>query len=394
MSEADDPRPVLVCFAGDVWDGNPHSRHHLMRRLAGEFEVLFVEGIPMRSVARIGRSEARRIVHKLAARSGLRTVHPGLHVLRPWPIPPAGAAGRALQLAGLRRQVEGALRRLNLRGPRALWFSLPNVALLLGRLKERGALLYYQDRYEAFSHVDVERLRADLATLARSCDATVATAGVLADDLVQLGAKPLTVPHGVDLQRFTSDSTMPEDLRSLPRPLVGHVGLLDDHISTDLLLATADAIPAGTLALVGGANIDVAALRSHPRIALLGRRPYDAMPAYIAAFDCCLIPFKVNRLTVAVNPIKLREYLAVGRPVVSVSLPEVLPYADVVRIAKSRSDFAGAVTEVLARPDGDDVRSARRARVELESWDVVAESLAAIIRTIFEAGVPSKECAR
>ena len=99
-------RPTLICFAGDVWDGNPHSRHHLMRRFAGRFEVLFVEGVPMRSVARGRRGELRRVLTKLRGiRGGLRTVAPHLHVLRPVAIPPAGAVGRRLQLLGLRAQV-------------------------------------------------------------------------------------------------------------------------------------------------------------------------------------------------------------------------------------------------------------------------------------------------
>ena len=58
-------RPVIVCFAGDVWDGNPHSRHHLMRRLARDFDVVFVEGIPMRSIARRDPHELRRVIRKL-----------------------------------------------------------------------------------------------------------------------------------------------------------------------------------------------------------------------------------------------------------------------------------------------------------------------------------------
>lgn len=366
-------RPTLICFAGDVWDGNPHSRHHLMRRFAVRFEVLFVEGMPMRSVARGQRGEVRRVLTKLrAVRGGLRTVAPHLHVLRPVAIPPAGAVGRRLQLVGLRAQVAIARRRLGLGGPLIAWFSLPVCAPLLGRLGEAGSILYYQDRYDAFSYVDGAYLRRCLADLAAGCDVAVATAEALAQDLRALGADPSVVAHGVDAERFAGRPPAPADLAGLERPLVGYVGILDDYLDLDLLVAVADRLERGTVVLVGRENIDVAMLRAHPRIRLLGARPYDAIPGYLSAFDCCLVPFAINRLTVAVNPIKLREYLAAGRPVVSTPMPEVLQYGDVVSIADGADAFAGAVVAALATAEDETAIGRRRRRVASDSWDAVA----------------------
>ena len=91
--------------------------------------------------------------------------------------------------------------------------------------------------------------------------------------------------------------------------------------------AIAGSLQHGTLVLVGGLNTDPAPL-AHPRIRLLGRRDYADMPAYVQAFDACLVPFARTRLTAGVNPIKLREYLAAGRPTVATELPETVPYAD------------------------------------------------------------------
>jgi hypothetical protein len=346
-----------------------------MRRFARYgWQVLFIEGIAMRSVVVGERSELRRVVKKLRAPVGTRTVEERLHVLRPVPIPPAGQLGRRAQLAILRHQIERARRRLGLAGPTIAWFSLPNAAPLLGRLGERSSILYYQDRYEAFSHVDSEHLRACLAQLATGCDATIASAGELADDLSALGAHPAVVPHGVDLESFTLDGTSPpQDLSGLERPLIGHVGLIDDYISFPHLLSVADALERGTLVLVGGANVDTGPLEAHPRVALLGPRPYAEIPAYLHACACCLVPFTINRLTVGVNPIKLREYLAAGRPTVATPMPEILGYGDVVSIADSPEAYAQAVLAAAA-PENDtpERRRQRRSRVAPESWDVVA----------------------
>ena len=157
---------------------------------------------------------------------------------------------------------------------------------------------------------------------------------------------------------------------------MGYVGLLDDYVDLELLVQLADRLDQGTLVLVGAANTDISILR-HPRIELLGVRPYASIPAYVSSFDCCLIPFLVNRLTVAVNPIKLREYLAAGRPVVSTPLPEVERYGDVVSVV-AREDFVDAVIDVLNSSDLEAAREARRLRVAGESWERVAASIEAL----------------
>ncbi len=372
------PSRILICFAGDVWDGHPHSRHHLMRRFAARgWEVLFVEGVAIRGVARGDRAELGRILAKLRAPAGTRTVADRLHVVRSLPVPPSGYLGRAAQLAALRVHLRAVMRRKGLTGPTVSWFSVPTAAPLRGRLGDHGSILYYQDRYEAFSHVDAGLLRRLLADLAKGCEVAVASAVELADDLRALGADPAIVPHGVDLARFARDDVpSPASLGGTERPLVGYVGLLDDYLAFDHLLAVADRLRTGTLVLVGRANTDVSALEAHPRIRLLGQQPYDDIPAYLQAFACCLVPFAITELTVGVNPIKLREYLAAGRPVVSTPMPEVLGYGDVVTIADGPHAFADAVDGQLDRAqDVADRRAARRARVADESWDAVADRL-------------------
>lgn len=377
--------PVVICFAGDVWDGNPHSRHHLMRRFAaGAWDVLFIEGVPMRPVSTGDRHELRRILAKLRTRSGLRTVAPGLYVLRPLPIPPAGPLGRRLQLAALRAQIAWARRWLDLDGPAIAWFSLPVVAPLVGRLGERGSVLYYQDRYDEFTHVDAPYLRACLRTLVEGCDVTIASADALADDLRALGGSPHVVRHGVDVEHFAASAPPPAALAGLERPLIGCVGLVDDHLDFDALRAVADGLERGTVVLVGGVNTDTAVLH-HPRIALVGRRPYAEMPAFLHAFDACLVPFARTRLTAGVNPIKLREYLAAGRPTVATDLPEVQPYGDAVDLVPAGGSWPDAVRHALA-DDSPSARAARQARVRRDSWDAAAERVERLMAPLVRDG--------
>ncbi|MEA2212392.1 MAG: hypothetical protein QOF83_2340 [Solirubrobacteraceae bacterium] len=367
--------PVLICFAGDRWDGNPHSRHHLMRRFAGEFEVLFVEGMPMRGLASVDRMELRRAWRKLRAGVRIRTPEPHLHVVSVPPIPPAGRLGRVAQLAAVRGQIVRARRRLGLDGPAISWFSVPVAAPLRSRVGDRGSLFFYQDRYDQFTGVDGPLLRSLTADLAAHCEVSVATSAELAADLRRFGAEPLLVGHGVDVLRFAGDPPAPRDLADLERPLIGYVGILDDYLSLATIRAIADELDHGTVVLVGGVNTDVTVLQ-HPRIARLGFRPYATIPAYLAAFRVCISPFQINELTRAVNPIKLREYLAAGRPAVSTPMPAVLEYADVISLAESPGEFAAAVIRLLdAEHDTEAARARRRDRVRAESWDAVADRI-------------------
>src|SRR4051794_3018190 len=98
-----------------------------MRRFARRgWEVLFVEGIPMRGVSAADRAELRRVVAKVRARAGTRLVDERLRVVRPLPIPPAGRIGRGVQLAALRAQLRSVIRRAGLDGASAVsWFSVP-----------------------------------------------------------------------------------------------------------------------------------------------------------------------------------------------------------------------------------------------------------------------------
>jgi glycosyltransferase involved in cell wall biosynthesis len=353
----------------------------MKRFAAAGWWVLFVEGVPMRGVVASDRHEWSRIRRKLRSPAGLRTPLPRLHTLQPLPIPPTGPIGRRLQAGGLWLQINAAKRRLGVRGSCISWFSLPVAAPLRGHLGDSASIFYYQDRYDAFAHVDVTYLQAGVARLAAECDIAIASAQELADDLTELGARPVVVPHGVDTEFFATPAPIPADLTRLERPLVGCIGLIDDHIDLSAIAAIAESLDYGTVVLVGASNTSSTHLE-HQRIRLLGPRPYETMPGYLQAFDVCLVPFARTRLTAAVNPIKLREYLAAGRPTVATPLPEIVPYRDVVELVED-DDWPDALKRALApEADTEARRAERRARVRAESWDVAAERVATLLRLL------------
>ena len=123
---------------------------------------------------------------------------------------------------------------------------------------------------------------------------------------------------------------------------------------------------------------DTSALRALPNVHLLGRCSYQSLPAYCRAFDVAILPFVVNELTVAANPLKLREYLAAGLPVVATPLPEVLKLNELVRMAQTPQEFLNQI-EALLKDGRRGPDAAVSLLMERESWDQKVEELSAIV---------------
>jgi glycosyltransferase involved in cell wall biosynthesis len=168
--------------------------------------------------------------------------------------------------------------------------------------------------------------------------------------------------------------------------------MLDAWVDQELLVQVARRIAPAHLVLVGHARVDVARLAAEPNVHLLGRKPFADLPAYAAAFDVGLIPFEVNELTTAVNPIKLREYLSAGLPVVSTTLPELAPFADRpgTDLVADRPAFLEAVVRRLASPLDATSRRALSDTMQLESWE---GRVAAILDTLLPVIPPGTAAA-
>jgi len=382
----------IICFAHD-WGGDPTSKTHIMRILARKNRVLWVNSIGMRRPAASGR-DLRRILDKLA--KGLRRcreVEPNLFVANPLvvPLPGWGLADRinaGILAATLRR----LCRQHALRDP-ILWSFLPNVGRLLGRLDERLVIYHCVDEYSAFSGVSrttIARLERDLV---RRADLVLTSSERLCADRIAINPNTRFVTHGVDVGHFAQALDpgigTPADLRDLPRPVIGFFGLLADWVDLDLVRAIAMARPRWTFVLVGKQATGAGAVRDLPNVHLLGQKPYDLLPAYCRGFDVGVIPFRTNDLTLRANPLKLREYLAAGLPVVSTPLPEVARYRSLVHLAEGEDDFTRAITAAL----GERSPALDRARVqamESESWESrVAEIERHISRTAARAEYPA-----
>ena len=213
--------------------------------------------------------------------------------------------------------------------------------------------------------------------------------GALAEAKRAVNANTFVSPHGVDHGLFATAldpaTAVPRDLAALPRPVLGFYGTLRDWVDFDLLAHVARARPDWSIALLGQELCDTSAIRGLPNVHLLGQKPHHELPAYCKGFDVGLIPYRIDDRMTFVNPLKLREYVSAGLPVVSTPVPEVARFPELARIASSREGFVAAIAEALADPTP---RAARSAAMQTETWSARVANVVATVDKIFERKSP------
>lgn len=387
--------PPWICFSAQDWwyHNRAHSDFQLMRRIARDRQVLFVNSIGMRMPAP-GRSTqvTRRIIRK--ARSVLRFLSqplpdtPGFHVVTPLIVPFYGSpALRSLNARLVRAQIKLIARRVGINVSDAvILVTIPTAWDVVAPMEHRAVLANRSDLHSAFEETDQDMIRGLESKLLVNADAAVYTSrSLMESERLLSGDRSFFLDHGVDLSRFgEAVGPRPQDIADLKGPIVGFFGGLDDYVvDLDLLGYVAREMPEATLLLIGDATCPIDWLTNMANVRWLGFRPYEEIPAYGAAFDVALMPWLRNDWIEHANPIKLKEYLALGLPIVSTDFPEVRYYSDVVAVAGDPDEFVALVRAAL---EGGAVGTAemRRACVAGASWDRRAMELLAL----GENGVP------
>jgi glycosyltransferase involved in cell wall biosynthesis len=185
------------------------------------------------------------------------------------------------------------------------------------------------------------------------------------------GPPQVVVPNGYDATTFqVRDEDEPADLAAITHPRAGYVGTLQSRVDLEMLDAAAALRPQVQWILVGPvwSHPHLAAAARHPNVHVLGAKPHHAVPRYVQGLDVGLILHKVDALTDSMDPLKLYEYLAMGRPVVSTAVAGIEPYREWVRVVRSPQELAEAVDRAL---DDDPALAPRRRRaVESAAWSV------------------------
>ncbi|OAI47790.1 hypothetical protein AYO44_08820 [Planctomycetaceae bacterium SCGC AG-212-F19] len=243
------------------------------------------------------------------------------------------------------------LRRRGFGTPDLLVIDSPLHASLLATLPTRRTVLRIVDDLGGFPGAApswVEREKE----LVPQVDHVIVTARALEEQVLSYHPRRLThVPNGVEIERFLNcDPLSPEEYRTIPEPRAVYVGAIDEWFDVDLLVQVARRLPEVSFVLIGDGRANLQSLAELGNVHILGRRAYGLVPAYLKHAAVGLIPFKRNRLTRAVNPIKLYEYLACGLPVVATAWEELQSLKSPALLCNDAAEFQHAIQGVLEQP--------------------------------------------
>ena len=382
----------IVCLSSQEWSAPlPTNRQQIMRRAATRgHEVLYVEtgNFAGSQALRLARGPERgSLARRLLASE---RVTPGITAVKavnlvPWgrKLAPACRANNALTSPRLRPLVAA------LPGPVVAWLYDPCAAGLAARLDVAFTVYDCVDDYaeqtngDARRHALVSAADRRAALLSR---VVFATSRPQQRRLAPLNPRTHLVGNVGDYDHFApaaDPALAAEELRSLPRPVIGFAGnLLPGKVDFALLQRLARARPDWTFLCVGPLPDPAAVepLRALPNVRLLGARPYAELPRYVAAFDVGLIPYLRNDYTRSCFPLKLYEVLAAGKPVVATGLPELAGMEPDVVLAATEAEALDALERGLRARGPDDV-ARRRERASRNTWETRTSTLLSLVET-------------
>ncbi|HKQ73821.1 MAG TPA: glycosyltransferase [Blastocatellia bacterium] len=246
--------------------------------------------------------------------------------------------------------------------------SWVRVALQTGRRWGWRVIYDCMDEWENFPGIKPPLLEMEKLLVER-CDLLVVTAQRLFDKWLSYRRPMILARNAADYDFYQQRLEQNSLLDGVSRPVVGYFGAIADWFDVDLLADVAQSRPEYNFVLLGGVfDVDVSRLRRQPNVMLLGQQPYETMPQYLYNFDVCMIPFKINPITEATDPVKLYEYLSGGKPVVSTPLPELAPYRDHLYIAENAPDFARKIDRAISE-DNQELGQRRKRLAQLHTWE-------------------------
>ncbi len=359
-----------------------------MRRFArAGNKVIFVNSISMGMVSVRHKDFLPRVTRKLRSYAKLaRTTDEGITVVSPAVVPFFGSgAAQTVNQYLLATQIGSLARSRGLNQP-ILWIAIPTAVQMVGRLNESVVVYHVSDKYDAntMDHaVDPSLITRLHEQALDSADVIFYSSRKLLDEAQRARERSYLLEQAVDYQhwsRVTGETlAVPREVANISRPRLGYFGAIEPWlIDQELIKRAAREHPDWQWVFIGNKSRGVE-IESLPNTHFLPPVAYEDLPNYAAGFDVCVLPWDTEKaFTSYGSAIKVREYMATGKPVVISPLPEYESMRDVLRIASSRDDFLALVANALRESDREPAAK-RQAAVKDGTWDARAEFVSGIL---------------
>lgn len=390
----------IICFGGeDWWYHHPHSKNHLMRRFArAGNRVIFVNSISMGLTSVKSKDLVPRITRKLKSYAKfVRTTEEGITVVSPAVVPLFGsAAATTANRFLLTTQIAGLARRRGLTKP-ILWIAIPTAIEIVGRLDESLVVYHVSDKYDAntMDHAtDPAFIRSLHERAIEAADLIFYSSRKLLAEANRGLERSHLLEQAVDFDHWSRVSAgglrTADAIEKIPHPRIGYFGAIEPWlIDQELIKQAARERPDWNWVFVGNKSRGLE-IESLPQVHFLPPVYYQDLPNYAAGFDVCVLPWNTEvPFTSYGSAIKVREYLASGKPTVIAPLPEYESMGDVLRIGRSRDQFLQLVDEAL-HEEGAELALARQNVVRDGTWDARAEWVSDLIeQTLVKKNIES-----
>jgi len=376
----------IVTFGpSDFWANNPSCCTHIMQKLSAGNRIIYVNPISSDLLAvRSRKGIFVRVVRKLKSiLKFVRKVDKGFYVLSPVFVPIQGNVFfDKVNNFLLKSQLGTLMLFVGIKRP-LLWIENVRAADFITSFKWKLVVYHVSDRFEECPYTNnKEKLRQREALVTGSSDVIICVSDELYQSKSNAKAQVHYLAHGVDFERFRNaaeSNEVSEDIFNVAHPIAGYFGTLTAENDIEMLEYCAEKNQDVSFVLAGRITAgDYSKLQQMPNVFFTGQVPYERVPAMCANFDVCLMPWKMNKWIVNCNPLKLKEYMASGRPIVSVKINEVNKYSELISIAETKEQFSRAVKWELA----NDSAERRKKRIEIakqHSWNGHVERLCEII---------------
>lgn len=367
----------LIVFAED-WGGLPSSTQHLMGHVAQHRKVLWVNSIGLRS-PQLNRKDIQRVWQKLTAKkissssTQAMAVPVNLTVINPSTLPaPRSKFARKLASEMLSHQLKPIINANKLHDP-IFWTSLPTAVDVVDKLELSSLVYYCGDDFSSLAGVDHDTVALRERELIARADLILAVSDTLYQRLYS--TRTQLIPHGVDYDLFSSPLPAAADFPQNGRPTAGFYGSISQWLDYDLLEKIISKLPNWNFVFIG--NISENAAPHAARLAtfentfFLGARPHHQLPSYSQHWAASLLPFLDNAQINSCNPLKLLEYLAAGRPVISTPFPALKSHLRFVNVVHSPQEAIIALEN--SRTENNNFT--QQLAVKSHTWQARAEKL-------------------
>jgi glycosyltransferase involved in cell wall biosynthesis len=379
----------IIALVPDRWGSQWMDRHHMLSRLAGYFQVVWM--------TQPGWRDSLSSLYRLRTPSADDApVMAGLQVYEPGFWLPKLARPSGLARFTSRQRLEHARKLLRARGCTkiVLYICRPDFGDALVDIAHDLSIYYVSDEY-SFTTTEVAVSLTERRLL-ESVGQVFLTSPALVEKRGSFNPNTEFVPMGVDYRKFATPAPEPEDLRAIPYPRIGYVGHLKQMLDWPLMVELSAVHPQWSFVFVGPKSphpkIESALkeLSSRPNVYFLGGKPTECLGSYPQHFDVSIMPYRLDDYTKYVYPLKMHEYLASGKPVVSTPIRSVEDFSHVIAMATSREEWSHAIERALSGEENTPHRCAERQRAAHDyDWDPLVDRMARIIAGRLGLQVPA-----